>query len=41
MTKMSCNGTGYAARTAQGIGTSIDPTTGKTEHRAFPLVELG
>jgi hypothetical protein len=27
------NGTGYAARTARGIGTNVDPATGQTEHR--------
>jgi hypothetical protein len=27
------NGTGYAARTAAGIGTNVDPATGQTQHR--------
>jgi hypothetical protein len=27
------NGPGYAARTAQGIGTNVDPSTGQTQHR--------
>ncbi|HEX3791859.1 MAG TPA: hypothetical protein VHW44_28620 [Pseudonocardiaceae bacterium] len=34
------NGTGYAAKTAQGIGTNVDPTTGQTEHRMGHLSTL-
>jgi hypothetical protein len=33
-------GVGYAARTAQGIGTNVDSTTGQTEHRIGHLSAL-
>jgi hypothetical protein len=34
------NGTGYASRTAQGIGTNVDSSTGQTEHRMGHLSTL-
>jgi hypothetical protein len=34
------NGSGYAAKTAAGIGTNVDPTTGQTEHRMGHLSTL-